>query len=145
MLYGLDTSFLVALEIAEHGDHVAARQTLERIVQAGDRIALAPQVLTEFIHVVTDGRRFKHPLSMDTARQVALSWWGAKEVDHVFNDDAVVQEFLSWLLQFSLGRKRLLDTLLAATFHRAGIQSILTANPADFSVFGLFNCLTPGD
>jgi predicted nucleic acid-binding protein len=45
--------------------------------------------------------------------------------------------------QFSLGRKRLLDTLLAATFHQAGIHSILTTNAADFAVFGVFTCITP--
>ena len=43
----------------------------------------------------------------------------------------------------ALGRKRLLDTLLAATYWQAGIQSLLTTNPADFGVFGTFRCITP--
>jgi len=43
-----------------------------------------------------------------------------------------------------LGRKRLLDTLLAATYHHAGIQSVLTTNPADFATLGVFRCVTPG-
>jgi len=47
------------------------------------------------------------------------------------------------LAQFSLGRKRLLDTLLAATYRQAGVQSLLTTNPADFGVFGVFSCITP--
>jgi hypothetical protein len=42
-----------------------------------------------------------------------------------------------------LGRKRLLDTLLAATYHQAGVQSLLTTNPGDFVVFGVFTCVTP--
>jgi hypothetical protein len=37
----------------------------------------------------------------------------------------------------------LLDTLLAATYLQAGIQSLLTTNPADFGVFGVFVCITP--
>jgi len=45
--------------------------------------------------------------------------------------------------RFALGRKRLLDTLLAATYLRAGIRSLLTTNPADFAVFGAFTCITP--
>jgi hypothetical protein len=36
-----------------------------------------------------------------------------------------------------------LDTLLAATYRQAGIDSLLTANPADFGVFGVFTCITP--
>jgi len=144
MRHGLDTSFLVALEVSEHNHYTAAHQTLARIVNAGDRIAIAPQVLAEFLHVVTDPRRFKTPFSMETARQLAESWWTAKEVDHLFPSDAVVRQFLEWLQQHSLGRKRLLDTLLAATFCHAGIDSVLTANPGDFNVFGLFNCVAPG-
>ena len=40
-------------------------------------------------------------------------------------------------------RKRLLDTLLAATYQQAGIRSLLTTNQADFAVFGVFTCITP--
>ena len=54
MIHGLDTGFLVALEILEHADHVAVEYTLARLVSAGDLIAIAPQVLSEVIHIVTD-------------------------------------------------------------------------------------------
>ena len=47
------------------------------------------------------------------------------------------------VLDFSLGRKRLLDTLLAATYWQAGIQSVLTTNQSDLRVFGVFACATP--
>jgi hypothetical protein len=36
-----------------------------------------------------------------------------------------------------------LDTLLAATYLRAGVLSLLTTNPSDFGVFGVFTCITP--
>lgn len=143
MDYGLDTGFLVAAEVVEHTDHVAARQTLSRLVAASQRIAIAPQVLAEFIHVVTDSRRFAQPLSMGAARYVAQQWWTANEVDRVFPNAVATQHFLAWLEQFSLGRKRLLDTLLAATYHQMGIPSILTTNPSDFAIFGIFTCVTP--
>jgi hypothetical protein len=42
-----------------------------------------------------------------------------------------------------MGRKRLLDTMLAATYRQAGIQSLLTTNKADFLVFAVFTCITP--
>ena len=66
-----------------------------------------------------------------------------RDVVQVFPDDAAVRQFLRWLKQFSLGRKRLLDTLLAATYEQAGIRSLLTTNPADFGAFGVFSCITP--
>ena len=143
MIHGLDTGFLVAAEVSEHAEHADARDTLARLLSAGDLIAVAPQVLAEFIHIVTDPRRFAQPLDMTAARQLAEQWWTAREVVRVFPDDAATRQFLAWLQQFSLGRKRLLDTLLAATYRQAGIPSLLTTNPADFGVFGAFACITP--
>jgi predicted nucleic acid-binding protein len=143
MMHGLDTGFLVAAEVLEHADHVSARDTLARLIAAGDLIAIAPQVLAEFIHIVPDSRRFCQPLDMTSARQLAEQWWTAKEVVRVSPDDTATRQFLAWLQQYSLGRKRLLDTLLAATYAQVGIQSVLTTNPADFKVFGVFTCLTP--
>lgn len=143
MIHGLDTGFLVAAEVREHAEHADARGTLARLLSAGDLIAIAPQVLAEFIHIVTDPRRFAQPLDMTAARQLAEQWWTAREVVRVFPDDAATRQFLAWLQQFSLGRKRLLDTLLAATYLQAGIPSLLTTNPTDFGVFGAFACITP--
>jgi predicted nucleic acid-binding protein len=129
--------------VTEHAEHAAARDTLARLLSAGDLIAVAPQVLAEFIHIVTDPRRFAQPLDMTAARQLAEQWWTAQETVRVFPDDAAISQFLAWLQQFSLGRKRLLDTLLAATYHQAGIQSLLTTNEADFLLFGVFTCVLP--
>jgi predicted nucleic acid-binding protein len=116
---------------------------LVQLQKAGDLFALAPQVLAEFIHVVTDGRRFAKPVEITAARQLAERWWTAREILRVFPNDDATKQFLSWLQRFSLGRRRLLDTLLAATFKQAGIHSVLTTNPTDFAVFGEFACLTP--
>ena len=143
MIHGLDTGFLVAAEVTEHAEPTGARDTLARLLSAGDLIAIAPQVLAEFIHIVTDLRRFTQPLDMTAARQLAEQWWTAREVVRVFPNDAAARQFLAWLQQFSLGRKRLLDMLLAATYRQAGIQSLLTTNQADFLVFGVFTCIAP--
>jgi predicted nucleic acid-binding protein len=143
MIHGLDTRFLVAAEVTEHAENSAARDTLARLLSAGDLIAIALQVLAEFIHIVTDPRRFTQPLEMTAARQLAEQWWTAREVLRVFPDDSAARHFLTWLQQFALGRKRLLDTLLAATYWQAGIESVLTTNPSDFGVFGAFRCITP--
>jgi predicted nucleic acid-binding protein len=143
MIHGLDTGFLVAAEVIEHAEHSDARATLKRLIDAGDQIALAPQVLAEFIHIVTDSRRFTNPLDITAACRLAGQWWTASEVIQVFPDSSATQQFLRWLRQFFLGRKRLLDTLLAATYQQVGVQSMLTTNPADFGVFGVFTCITP--
>ena len=143
MIHGLDTGFLVATELLEHADHHAARQTLASLIGGGDQLGIAAQVLAEFIHVATDSRRLARPLDIVKARQVAERWWNSKDIFRVFPGEISVHQFLGWLEQFSLGRKRLLDTLSAATYHEAGIHSLLTTNASDFSVFGVFTCITP--
>ena len=143
MTHGIDTSFLVAAELKEHAHHAAARSLMARLVSQGDHLALAPQVLAEFIHVSTDPRRFQSPLDMNQARDLATKWWTAREVEQAFPDVAATQRFLDWMSAHQLGRKRLLDTLLAATYLHAGVTSILTLNGADFSIFGSFQCRHP--
>jgi predicted nucleic acid-binding protein len=53
MIHGLDTGFLVAVEVREHTAHADARATLAHVLAAGDVIAIAPQVLAEFVHKET--------------------------------------------------------------------------------------------
>ena len=143
MIHGFDTGFLVAVEVSDHPDHQPARSKLAAFAAAGDTLSLAPQVLAEFIHIVTDPRRFPRPLSTDAARDVAQKWWTAKEVIQVFPNADAVALFFNWHRGLALGRKRLLDTLLAATYRCAGINSLLTTNASDFTAFGGFQCITP--
>jgi len=143
MTHGIDTGFLVAAEVAEHVDHQAARSKFQSFRMAGDRFALVPQVLAEFVHVVTDPRRFEQPLTMAEALERAEIWWDSPEVDQLGPDAFSVRTFFVWMRQHRLGRKRILDTLLASTFREAGVQSILTTNSRDFTVLGEFTCVTP--
>ena len=79
----------------EHGAHADARATLAQVISTGDVIAIAPQVLAEFIHVVTDPHRFTHPLDMNAARDVAEQWWTSSDVVQAFPDADAVRQFLA--------------------------------------------------
>jgi predicted nucleic acid-binding protein len=136
--YGADTSFLVAVEIVEHASHADALRVLGELLARGDRVAVAPQVLAEFVHVVTDARRFQTPFSMETALDKSERWWNAAETEQVLPTDASIARFHGWMRGHQLGRKRVLDTALAATYRDAGIISLLTLNTGDFEVFDEF-------
>ena len=144
MTYGVDTTFLVQLEVQSARGHVAARTWLRRVVQGGGQLALAPQVLAEFIHVATDPARFGRPLSMPEAGERAAAWWLAREVKQVAPDAAAVALFFDWLRKHRLGRKRLLDTMLAATYFAHGLTDLVTSNARDYAVFGVFQVHQPG-
>jgi predicted nucleic acid-binding protein len=136
MTCGIDTDFLVAVEVVEHPFHAGANALLDELLQNGDDLALAPQTLAEFIHVVTDSRRLPRPLSINAAIDRAEGWWNAQEVVRVYPVGAVTGDFLKWLRRHQLGRKRLLDTLLASTLFSAGVRKVITNNEVDFRLFG---------
>ncbi len=137
-MIGLDTSILVAQAIAEHPQHEASQQWLDEEIARNQTFAITSGILAEFIHIVTDGRRFETPLAMSEALERAVFWSEAREVALLVADEAVSTRWLKWLADFQLGRKRLLDTLIAATWHAAGISEICTLNPRDFQVFDVF-------
>ena len=139
MTHGMDTSFLVALEVRSHEQHAKTRALFQKLLKARDTFALTPQILAEFIHVVTDVRRFESPLTIEQAVERAQTWWNAAEIVHVFPTAESTLVFLGWLEEFRLGRKRLLDTQLASTLLSSGATSILTLNSADFRAFEVFS------
>jgi predicted nucleic acid-binding protein len=142
MAKGLDTTFLIEAEVAGHPGHRAARALLARLLEEGP-LALAPQVLSEFVHVVTDPRRFERPLSVTQALARAELWWRAREIAHVFPSEESTALFLRWMAEHRLGRKRLLDTQLAATYYASGVRCIVTTNARDYGVFGCFAVVRP--
>ena len=138
-MIGVDTSFLIGLAVREHPLHEACRSLFEAEILGGHgSMGLAAQVLAEFCHVITDERRFERPLAMAEALEVAEQWWDSQECHPVTVDAEVGVLFLAWMREFRLGRKRLLDTLLAATYHRAGVRRLATTDWRDFSRYGVF-------
>jgi len=143
MRRGLDTDFLVQVAVSGHPRHAAAKLKLDELLDAGDVFVLAPQVVAEFIHVITDDRRFSQPFSMDRAIERAESWWFGDEVEHVFPDQDAVRLFFDWVTAHRLGRKRLLDAMLGATYSSNAVRSIVTTNARDFAIFGCFEIVLP--
>ena len=134
-MIGLDTSFLVAWAIKEHPDHECCRRLIDDAVRGGRSFGLTTGILAEFIHVATDPRRFAKPLAMADAIALAGFWSRAAEVTLLPQSGGVSATWLDWLHRHRLGRKRLLDTLIAATWREAAITEVYTLNPDDFEVF----------
>ena len=136
---GIDTTFLVAWEMPEHPRHGDCRTCMTGFSETGERLALTPSVLAEFLHVATDPRRFLVPLTMERALDRAFFWRNADEVSVLPTEDATFRLFEEWMKLYKLGRKRILDTMLAATLHDGGATGLLTLNKADFTIFGVFD------
>lgn len=137
MTHGIDANFLLAVEITDHPLHRQADQLLSKLLDDGHDFAVAPQTLVGFIQLVTDPLLMPQPLDATEAVARAEHWWQAKEVVHVFPTGHAVNNFLSWLREHQLGRERLLETLLAASFREAGIKRIIANDSGTkFEVLG---------
>ncbi len=112
-------------------------------VQRGNRLVFPSQVINEFLHVVTDPRRFNPPLTMNEALEWVETLLANPAVSLFEPTPESLRQTLRWMRQHNLGRKRILDTHLAALLHSAGVNRLLTSNPADFNVFGVFEIITP--
>lgn len=89
-------------------------------------------------HVITDDRRFERPLEMTPALDLCEQWWHAEESRVVVATAEVGAVWSAWMHELRLGRKRLLDTMLAATYHCAGIRRLASTNWRDFASYDVF-------
>ena len=136
MILGIDTDVLVSWLVKVAPRHADARRLIEiQVRERGGLIALTPLVVQEFLHVVTDPRRFEEPLSMPEAIQRIGEIWESEEVVRILPSSEVMPRTLELLADLRLGRKRILDTALAATLESAEVRRLATFNPGDFRIF----------
>jgi toxin-antitoxin system PIN domain toxin len=140
---GLDCNILVQLAIAEHPAHAKTLGAVQVETQRGSNLVLPSLIATEFLHVVTDQRRFAPPLTMAEALDWMREFLARPEVNLIEPTQTSLHQMLVWMRQFNLGRKRILDTHLAAVLHTSGVRRLLSSNAADFAVFGVLEIITP--
>jgi len=140
---GLDCNILVQLALADHPANAATVAAVQAETQLEGRLVLAPLVVTEFLHVVTDAKRFTPPLTMIEALDWIEDFTANPAVSLLPPSQEGVRQMLRWMREFNLGRKRILDAHLAAVLHTAGVRRLLTSNPADFAVFGVLETVVP--
>ena len=140
---GLDCNVLVQLALADHPANAATVAAVQAETQRAGSLVLPPLVVTEFLHVVTDDRRFVPPLTMIEALDWIEEFLANPSVSLLQPTQESLRQTLRWMREFNLGRKRILDTHLAAVLHTAGARRLLTSNPGDFAVFGVLETITP--
>ena len=144
MLCGLDTNVLVHAHLPVLTGSETVRENLRsKLSDDNWQIALTSVVLHEFVHVITDQRRFNPPVPMASALALAKGYLARANVDCLSLDGRALQLALHLLERHRLGRQRIVDTLLAATLLRHGVNSIMTCNPNDFAVFTALEVIDP--
>jgi len=140
---GLDCNILVQIALADHPANAASIAAVQAETQRGNKLVFPPLIVTEFLHVVTDERRFAPPLTMVEALEWTEDFLASPAVDVLEPTQASLHQTLRWIRQFNLGRKRILDTHLAAVLHTSGVRRLVTSNPGDFAIFHVLETVTP--
>lgn len=144
MRCGLDTNVLVYAHLPVFPESGTVQANL-RTGLADDtwQFVLTPGVLHEFVHVITDSRRFDPPVAMVGALALARGYLDRTNVGCLSIDARVLHLAFELLDTHTLCRKRIADILLAATLLRHGVNSIMTCNPGDFAMFDELAAIDP--
>ena len=144
MRYGLDTNVLIYAHLPVFAASAQVRGYLQRgLADDRCRFSLTAVVLHEFVHVVTDARRFDPPVAMTEALVIARSYLNRTNIECLPVDEVSVRLALDLLDTHGLGRRRIADTLLASTLLTHGVTAIVTCNPADFARFDELAVIDP--
>lgn len=144
MRCGLDTNVLIYAHLPVFAESEQVRSYLRRgLADDGCRFALTALVLHEFVHIVTDARRFDPPVAMAEAITIAGGYIDRTNVEYLAVDERSVRLALERLDAHGLGRRRIADTLLASTLITHGVTEIVTCNPSDFACFDELVAIDP--
>jgi toxin-antitoxin system PIN domain toxin len=144
MRRGVDTNVLVYAHVASCPEHGAAKRHLEGFLALPDSsLVVVPLVLHEFVHIITDGRRFAEPVTMAEAIAVARLYLNRSNVECVDVGAPSVGRAFDLLETHQLGRKRIADALLAATLLEHSVVELITSNEAHFRAFEEITCVDP--
>src|SRR5882724_5292696 len=88
MRRGVDTNVLIYAHISESPQHEAVRSyLLGQLAQDDVTLVVTPNILHEFLHIVTDARRFDPPVPMTDALAVARSYLDRANVECLSVDE----------------------------------------------------------
>lgn len=139
---GIDTTFLIDLEIKESPRHERAVEIFNKWREEKNSfLVIYSNVFNEFLHVITDAKRFVNPVPMETAIERCWYWIDHQRVKVVYSSDGSLKRLLLWMSMHELGRKRINDTTMAAVYAQEGVSKIITANPADFEILKTFEVI----
>lgn len=139
----LDTNVLVYALNADAPQHPASRAVVQAAFDRRLPGIIVPQVLVEFLAVVTSSRRVTRPLDPSRAwEQVAMFRANLPVLDLRLGALSVLGELM--IAQPTTGRG-VFDLFLAAQMRTHGVGTICTYNGSDFDQLPDVEAVTPDD
>lgn len=141
-MIAIDTTLLVDLYWQDSPRHKRAVDFYNHLAtETEEEILIYYNCFNEFIHVITDTKRFENAFSMKEALAVVEEWRWLERVKIIFPDEDCFCRTQAWLDIYDLGRKRINDTNMASCYALNAVSKIYTANPKDFEGYETFEVL----
>jgi predicted nucleic acid-binding protein len=127
----VDTNVLVYAAVAQAPLHQQAQSALQSLRQANVPMWISPQVIREYLAVMTRPQTFGQPLSAaDAARDAEVFVRRFRLADV---NAAVTDNLLQLLSTVQVAGKQVHDANIVATMRTHGIERLLTHNVSDFA------------
>ena len=138
-MIGIDTCFLIDLYWQDSPRNKNARDLYAKLAKDDScQLAIYYNCFNEFLHVITDSKRFANPFTVKEALAVIDFWCDLENVTVLYPNDSSFKRAVTWMSIFNLGRNRINDTQMAACYAAQGVSKIITANQKDFEIFECF-------
>lgn len=133
-MFAIDANLLVYAHNSGSALNDKAAFFLEKVMNETDEngnlfVCLTPQILTEFVHVIT-WQKLEQLLSIPEAAEIVQDYLDSG-IKIVTQRETQMRTFLE-LLRSAATRRRIFDVFLAATLKDNGISGIYTVNVNDF-------------
>jgi predicted nucleic acid-binding protein len=126
----LDTNVLVAATVGAHPSHSAATSLIERLGVEGTPLCVSPQVLREFLVVLTRQPVHGREVTVDEALE---SWRAGCAV--LDEDEIVVAELVALVRQRRVKGKQVHDANIVAVMRANGVGRLATLDVGDFQEY----------
>lgn len=132
----IDTNILIYAHCSGFAEHVEARESVASLLKDSQaRVNFTVGILHEFVHVISDSRRFQPPVPIEQAMEIVTRFHGRQNVRILDTSESDLINAIALMRTLKLGRGRVADTLLATTLRRHGVTRLLTRNLKDFRIF----------
>lgn len=132
----LDSNVLVYSQNTQSKYYKQAQAALDQAINGNLKACLALQNITEAIAILTDAKRFSHPLSHREIIKLLNIFSNLEHFKWIFPNSNTVELLSEWFQNGLVGKsQQIFDAQLAATMLSNGVKTILTANTKDFAQF----------
>lgn len=139
----LDSNVLVYAADKSSPYHKPSKELRERGLTGEILLCVCPQVLTEFLAVVTDSRRVKNPISPSEAIKEVEKYLTAPNILKIYQNEVSFRELVELIGKYKIGKQEVFDLQLVSTMLTSKISKIYTFNTSDFSKFKEIKILSP--